>query len=58
MAGLPPAVIARAKEISDALSGRPSLENQIPLRGKLAKPEIIEQPLLFDLGRNRVAGEG
>ena len=52
MAGLPPTVIARAKEISDALSGRPTLETQVPLRGKLAKPEIIEQPLLFDLQRN------
>jgi DNA mismatch repair protein MutS len=58
MAGLPPTVIARAREISDALNGRPSLENQVPLRGKLAKPEIIEQPLLFDLTRNRVAEEG
>jgi DNA mismatch repair protein MutS len=58
MAGLPPTVIARAKEISDALSGRPTLESQVPLRGKLAKPEIIEQPLLFDVVRNRVAGEG
>jgi len=57
MAGLPPTVIARAREISDALNGRPSLENQVPLRGKLAKPEIIEQPLLFDLVRNRVMGE-
>jgi DNA mismatch repair protein MutS len=52
MAGLPPTVIARAKEISDALNGRPSLENQVPLRGKLAKPEIVEQPLLFDMSRN------
>jgi DNA mismatch repair protein MutS len=57
MAGLPPTVIARAREISDALNGRPSLENQVPLRGKLAKPEIIEQPLLFDLVRNRVTSE-
>jgi DNA mismatch repair protein MutS len=52
MAGLPPTVIARAREISDALNGRPTLESQVPLRGKLAKPEIIEQPLLFDLTRN------
>ena len=52
MAGLPPTVIARAREISDALNGRPTLETQVPLRGKLAKPEIIEQPLLFDLSRN------
>jgi DNA mismatch repair protein MutS len=52
MAGLPPTVIARAREISDALNGRPTLETQVPLRGRLAKPEIIEQPLLFDLSRN------
>jgi DNA mismatch repair protein MutS len=58
MAGLPPTVIARAKEISDALSGRPTLETQVPLRGKLAKPAFIEQPLLFDSLPNRVAGEG
>ena len=51
MAGLPPAVIARAREISDALNGRPTLETQVPLRGKLAKPEVREQPLLFDLVR-------
>jgi DNA mismatch repair protein MutS len=58
MAGLPPTVIARAKEISDALSGRPTLETQVPLRGKLAKPAFSEQPLLFDSFPNRVAGEG
>jgi DNA mismatch repair protein MutS len=57
MAGLPPAVIARAREISDVLSGRPTLETQVPLRGKLAKPAFIEQPLLFDSFPNRVAGE-
>ncbi len=55
MAGLPPAVIARAREISDALSGRPTLEAQIPLRGKLAKPQIQEQTLLFDVGPGRDA---
>ena len=49
MAGLPPAVVARAKEIADALEGRPSLETQAPLRGRLAKIPIIEQPLLFDV---------
>lgn len=57
MAGLPPTVIARAREISDALSGRPTLETQIPLRGRLAKPEIIEQPLLFDIAPSRVVGD-
>jgi DNA mismatch repair protein MutS len=49
MAGLPPAVVARAKEIADALEGRPTLETQVPLRGRLAKPAVIEQPLLFDV---------
>ena len=58
MAGLPPTVIARAKEISDALSGRPTLETQVPLRGKLAKPAFIEQPLLFDNLPNRVVEKG
>ncbi len=49
MAGLPPAVVARAKEIADALEGRPTLEMQSPLRGKLAKTPIFEQPLLFEV---------
>jgi DNA mismatch repair protein MutS len=49
MAGLPPAVVARAKEIADVLSGRPTLEAQAPLRGKLTKPAVAEQPLLFDV---------
>jgi DNA mismatch repair protein MutS len=48
MAGLPPAVVARATEIADALGGRPTLESQAPLRGKLAKAPICEQPLLFE----------
>jgi hypothetical protein len=49
MAGLPPAVIARAREIAAVLEGRPTLEDAAPLRGKLAKPAVLEQPLLFDL---------
>ena len=49
MAGLPPAVVARAREVADALEGRPTLEVTVPLRGKLAKPAVVEQPLLFDL---------
>jgi DNA mismatch repair protein MutS len=49
MAGLPPAVVARAREIAGALEGRPTVEATAPLRGKLAKPEFIEQPLLFEL---------
>jgi DNA mismatch repair protein MutS len=50
MAGLPTSVISRAKEIANALEGRPTLEAQAPLRGRLAKVVAIEQPLLFDLG--------
>ncbi len=49
MAGLPPAVVARAREIAAVLEGRPTLEVSVPLRGKLAKPAIIEQPLLFEV---------
>jgi DNA mismatch repair protein MutS len=49
MAGLPPTVVARAKEIADALEGRPTLEAQAPLRGKLAKAAMFEQPLLFEV---------
>jgi DNA mismatch repair protein MutS len=48
MAGLPPTVVARAREIAEALEGRPTLEVQVPLRGKLAKSPIAEQPLLFE----------
>jgi DNA mismatch repair protein MutS len=50
MAGLPTSVVARAKEIAGALEGRPTLEAQVPLRGRLAKAVATEQPLLFDLG--------
>ncbi|HYZ17877.1 MAG TPA: DNA mismatch repair protein MutS, partial [Candidatus Acidoferrum sp.] len=49
MAGLPPTVVARAREIAAALEGRPAVEVTVPLRGKLARPGVIEQPLLFDL---------
>ena len=49
MAGLPPAVVARAREIAGALEDRDSLEVTVPLRGKLAKPGVIEQPLLFEM---------
>jgi DNA mismatch repair protein MutS len=49
MAGLPPTVIARAREIAGALEGRPTLETTVPLRGKLVKPAIVEQQLLFDI---------
>ena len=36
MAGLPSGVIARAREIADALGARPTLEGQVPLRSRLA----------------------
>jgi DNA mismatch repair protein MutS len=49
MAGLPPAVLARAREVAAVLEGRPSVEAAAPLRGKLAKPAVAEQPLLFEL---------
>lgn len=49
MAGLPPAVVSRAREIAGALEDRDSLEVTVPLRGKLSKPGVIEQPLLFEM---------
>jgi DNA mismatch repair protein MutS len=49
MAGLPPGVVSRAREIASALEGRPALDVTVPLRGKLAKPGVAEQPLLFEL---------
>ena len=49
MAGLPAAVVGRAREISAVLEGRPTLEVSVPLRGRLAKPAVTEQPLLFDI---------
>ncbi len=45
MAGLPEAVIERAQEISDVLSGRPDLEDQVPLKKKLAKTISPERQL-------------
>jgi DNA mismatch repair protein MutS len=49
MAGLPPTVVARAREVAAVLEGRPTVEAAAPLRGKLAKPAVAEQPLLFEL---------
>ncbi|MBV8354059.1 MAG: DNA mismatch repair protein MutS, partial [Candidatus Eremiobacteraeota bacterium] len=48
MAGLPPAVVGRAREIAQVLEGRPALEVQAPLRSRLSKPKVQEQPLLFE----------
>jgi DNA mismatch repair protein MutS len=38
MAGLPDAVIERAREIADVLSGKADVEAQIPLRKRISKP--------------------
>ena len=45
MAGLPEAVIERAQEISDVLSGRSDLEEQAPLKKRLAKTIDLERQL-------------
>ena len=48
MAGLPPAVVDRAQEIADALSGQPDVETTAPLRRRLSKagPPEAQLPLL------------
>jgi DNA mismatch repair protein MutS len=43
MAGLPDAVVDRAQEIADALSGKADLEEQVPLRRRLAKIAPAQQ---------------
>jgi DNA mismatch repair protein MutS len=45
MAGLPTSVVARAREIASVLDDRPTLEHQVPLRGKLGPAEAEEQQL-------------
>jgi DNA mismatch repair protein MutS len=45
MAGLPEAVIERAQEISDALSGHADVEEQVPLRRKLGQTAPGERQL-------------
>jgi DNA mismatch repair protein MutS len=45
MAGLPPAVVERAKEIADALSGEADIETRVPLRKKLPKRTSPERQL-------------
>ena len=47
MAGLPDAVVERAAEISDALSGKADLEEQVPLRKRLPKIAPPERQLTF-----------
>jgi DNA mismatch repair protein MutS len=49
MAGLPAGVIARAREVAAALEERPTLEDQVPLRDKLAKPGREEVQLTLGL---------
>ncbi len=45
MAGLPDAVIERAQEIADALSGEADIETRIPLRKKMPKRQPAERQL-------------
>lgn len=47
MAGLPGAVVERAQEIADALSGKADVEEQIPLRRRLAKIPSSDQLTLL-----------
>lgn len=45
MAGLPDAVVERAQEIADALSGKADVEEQVPLRRRLPKIVPAERQL-------------
>jgi DNA mismatch repair protein MutS len=47
MAGLPDAVIERAQEIADALSGEDDIETRVPLRKKMPKRAPAERQLSF-----------
>ncbi len=47
MAGLPSAVIERAREIADALSGKADVEEQVPLRRRISRPVPTELQLTF-----------
>jgi DNA mismatch repair protein MutS len=47
MAGLPEAVVARAQEIADALSGHSDVEAQVPLRRRMSKHTPAELQLSF-----------
>jgi DNA mismatch repair protein MutS len=46
MAGLPPGVIARAREIAEALGERPAVEAQAPLRRRISAPDRREETQL------------
>ena len=45
MAGLPDAVIERAREIAEALGGKADVETHVPLRRKLSREQPAEQQL-------------
>ena len=47
MAGLPTAVIERAKEIAETLSGQSDVEARVPLRKPISKQRISEHQLTF-----------
>ncbi len=47
MAGLPPAVVDRAQEIADALSGQSDVEERVPLRKPISKRDAPERQLSF-----------
>ena len=47
MAGLPGAVVERAQEIADALSGNADIETQVPLQRKMSKRPSPERQLSF-----------
>ncbi len=47
MAGLPEAVVERAQEIADALSGNADVEARVPLRKKMRKRTSTERQLSF-----------
>jgi DNA mismatch repair protein MutS len=47
MAGLPEAVIERAQEVADALSGDADIEERVPLRKKMQRRAAAERQLSF-----------
>ena len=47
MAGLPPAVVDRAQEIADALSGESDVEARVPLRKPISRRDAPERQLSF-----------
>ncbi|HEV7179304.1 MAG TPA: DNA mismatch repair protein MutS [Candidatus Baltobacteraceae bacterium] len=47
MAGLPDAVVERAQDIADALSGKADVEEQVPLRRRMNRASVAERQLSF-----------